>query len=184
MYSKEFHEAIERTKRFNITAPPILPVSGDRFFTKESMQELMKSISKTIGQPSPEDLETDCFSINHRIKQIIDDLFKTTSVFTLGWVDEPSKCLFKSTEEELRELLVKGISTTTIDLHAWITMPSMEIFDCTLCTKIAIANDDKKLLYAITARHVDDMSGGFVFHPMLVGVDYLNILGIYVYESK
>jgi len=181
MYIKEFVEAVERTKGFGLVVPTVLPAPAGRFFTKETMQELMKSIFKTIGRPSPEELTAQCFEINHGIKLIIDDFFKTTSVFTLGWVDEPSKCLVQYTEEQLKHLLVKGISNENLDLHAWITMPSMEIFDSTLNTKIAIANNKPELLYAIAARHVDDLAEGFVYHPMLLGDDYLNKLGLYFY---
>jgi hypothetical protein len=181
MYIKEFDKAVERTKGFGLVVPPILPDPQKRFFTKETMQELMKTIFKTIGQPSPEELAAQCFEINHGIKLIIDDFFKTTSVFTLGWVDVPSDALFKYTEEELKTLLVKGISNTNLHLHAWITMPSMEIFDATLNTKIAVADSKPELAYAIAARHIDDLAEGFAYHPMLLGDEYLNMLGIYLY---
>jgi hypothetical protein len=181
MYIEEFDEAVNRTKEFGLVVPPVLPDPQKRFFTKETMHELLKALFKTIGQPGPEDLSARCFEINHGIKLVIDDFYKTTSVFTLGWVDEPSNCLCKCTEEELKNLLVKGISNTTLGLHAWITMPSMEIFDVTINTKIALANDKPELVYAISARHVDDLSEGFAYHPMLLGDDYLNRLGLYLY---
>ena len=181
MFIEEFDAAVKRTKRFGLVVPPIVPDPQKRFLTKETMQDLMKAIFKTIGQPGPEELAAQCFEINHGIKLIIDDFFKTNSVFTLGCVDEPSNCLPKYTEEELKTLLVKGISNTNLGLHAWITMPSMEIFDATLNTKIAITNDKPELVYAIAARHVDDLAEGFAYHPMLLGDDYLNRLGLYLY---
>jgi hypothetical protein len=181
MYIKEFDEAVERTRRFGLVVPPILPAPPGGFFTKETMQELMESIFKTIGRPTPEELTAQCFEINHGIKLIIDDLFKTTSVFTLGWVDEPSHCLPQYTEEQLKNLLVKGISNTNFGLHACITMPSKEIFDSTLNTKIAKTKNKPELLYAIAARHVDDLAEGVAYHPMLLGDDYLNKLGLYLY---
>ena len=181
MYNQEFDEAVERTKDFGLVVPSIMPVPPNRFFTKETMQELMKSIFKTIGRPSPEEMTAQCFEITHGIKLIIDDFFKTTSIFTLGWVEEPSNCLCKYTEEQLKNLLVNGIVNTNIGLHAWITMPSMEIFDATINTKIAIASKKPELLYAIAARHVDDLAEGFAYHPMLLGDDYLNRLGLYLY---
>jgi hypothetical protein len=160
MYIKEFDEAAKRTKEFGLVVPPIMPDPQKRFFTKETMHELMREVFKTIGQPSPEDLSARCFEINHGIKLIIDDFYKTTSVFTLGWVDAPSNRICKCTEEELKRLLVNGISDTNVGLHAWITMPSMEIFDVTLNTKIALANNKPELVYAISARHVDELAEG------------------------
>jgi hypothetical protein len=66
-----------------------------------------------------------------------------------------------------------------MNVHAWLTLPSMEIIDATLATTMAIAQGRPEQGGGVVMGHADGFTG-FAYRPMLVGADSLQRAGLLV----
>jgi hypothetical protein len=80
----------------------------------------------------------------------------------------------------LRNLLKSGIENYSLSLHAWLTLPSMEIIDFSLPTSYAVVNGYRAERGGVIANHADKLSGGMQYHPMLIGEEFLIKIGAMV----
>ena len=85
--------------------------------------------------------------------------------------------MFHQSEEDLERLLQNGISGNSLSIHAWLTLPTMEILDFSLPTSFAIMHGNEEEIGGLIARHADSLTGGLKYHPMLVGEDFLRKSG-------
>lgn len=68
------------------------------------------------------------------------------SYFTIGSVALEGKEVYRQTEDSLEHLISDGIDFRAADLHAWLTLPSIEIIDMTFPTSYGVINNKKELL--------------------------------------
>lgn len=97
------------------------------------------------------------------------------SVFTLGWIDdETDRGIFKFDDEVIADKLVNGHQDETINIHAWLTLPSMKIINLAFNTTFSILHRHKG---GVIVKKEDDITK-FSYKPMLVGDMYLSKIGI------
>ncbi len=176
MYKLEFEEAAQRTLKFNLNCPEIEYLPG-KFITRESMEKLPYAIRDAVGEIGVEEIVAQCLSIHHRLSNVIADIFSTKCYFTIGYVETPERLMFHQSENSLKDILTKGINGSSLDIHAWLTLPTMEIMDFSLPTSYAIINDMKEGVGGLIANHADALTGGMKYHPMLIGDDFLRKIG-------
>lgn len=68
-------------------------------------------------------------------------------------------------------------ASRTLELHAWLTLPSREIIDLTLATTLGIVRDEPDLLGRFAFIHPDDLVDNQSYHPQLLGDAYLRRIG-------
>jgi hypothetical protein len=176
MYRAEFQEAVKRTHRFRLECPSIKYSSGS-LLTKDKMQLFPVVLRDTIGEIGVEELVAQCLSIHYRLLDVIAELFDTSCYFTIGYVETSERLMFHQNEEQLDNILNNGISGSFLNIHAWLTLPTMEIMDFSLPTSYAIRNNLKEGVGGLIAMHADTLTGGMKYHPMLVGEDFLRKSG-------
>ncbi|MFN1150169.1 hypothetical protein [Serratia liquefaciens] len=98
--------------------------------------------------------------------------------YTLGWIDDGTpKGLHKFDDDFIAERLANGHQDDTINIHAWLTLPSMEIVDLTLSTTLSILQGRKEGEGGVIVKKADEITD-FSYKPMLVGETFLSKSGI------
>ncbi|WP_404419321.1 hypothetical protein [Marinospirillum sp.] len=176
MYKLEFEKAVERTKAFKLECPEVV-FFGGTLLTAERMKKFPYVLRDAVGEISIEELVAQCLSIHYRLSEVMAELFDTPCYFTIGYVDTVDRLMFHQSEQDLRELLQSGINGSSLNIHAWLTLPTMEIMDFSLPTSYAIVNEMKEGIGGLIATHADSLTSGMKYHPMLVGEDFLRKCG-------
>ncbi len=176
MYKSEFEKAVSRTKEFNLKCPEIVFFEG-ALLTSEKMQKLPYVLSDTVGVIGVEEVVAQCLSIHYWLSDVIEELFDTTCYFTIGYVETVDQFMFYQSEHDLKTILQSGINGSSLNIHAWLTLPTMEIMDFSLPTSYAILNNMDEGIGGLIATHADSLTGGMKYHPMLVGEDFLRKSG-------
>lgn len=175
-YYDELVEAQQRTTRFNLACPRIHE-STERLLTPSKQALFSDIVRDAVGELSLKEVVAQCLSIHLRLQQPLEKFFDVPIIFTIGYVYTPPNYLFKQTETELFKLLHEGMVGSQVNLHAWLTLPSMEIIDISLASSIAAINQNKELLGSVIASHADELEHGLRYHPMILGADYLEKIG-------
>lgn len=173
-YRQEFEDAIRRTKKFGLSSPEI-QFSNERKIT--NLSKLSEVFVRAIGLPALEEIVAQCLSIHYRLVPAYEQFFGSPVYFTIGWVLDPPHEFYKITDAEISLLLKKGIKGSTVNIHAWLTLPSMEVLDFVFPTSLAFVQRKPENYGLAICKHPSDFTGGLQFHPMLVGADFLRQIG-------
>ncbi|KZY66774.1 MULTISPECIES: hypothetical protein [unclassified Oleiphilus] len=176
MYKSEFEKAVLRTKEFNLICPEIIFSEGV-LLTHEKMQKFPYVLRDTVGEIGVEEVVAQCLSIHYRLADVIAELFDTACYFTIGYVETVERLMFHQSEQDLKTVLQSGVNGSSLNIHAWLTLPTMEIMDFSLPTSYAILNKKEEGIGGLIATHADTLTGGMKYHPMLVGEDFLRKSG-------
>lgn len=174
MYKDEFTDAAKRTTRLGLICPaietdhkPYLVGKGNKDF-QMVMQGIFSKVTKDY-------LVAKCFEFHTSQKETIENIFNTQCYFTLGYIECPGQNFFYQTEDTLNGML-KNKVTDSVSLHAWLTLPSMEIIDLTFFTSYAVRNKLPEGIGMINCKH-GDINDGTLYHPLLIGNDFLIKIG-------
>jgi len=176
MYQNEFEHAIERTKSFNLDFPEV-NYRTDTLLSDEKMAVFPNILRDNVGEININDLVAQCLFIHHKLRGPISRIFSSSCYFTIGHVETNDRLMFHQSEDNLKDILQNGIKGNTSDIHAWLTLPTMEILDFSLPTSYAILNNLQEGRGAIIATHPDTLKQGMKYHPMLIGDDFLKKSG-------
>ena len=177
-YQKKFEEAVERTKRLNLNIPMDINFVDTKYLSNELMVKFPYALRDKFGEIGIEELAGQCLSINLRIKNFISDFFKSPVYYTIGYVVIKDKNYFYQNEESLNDMLKNGVNSDKISIHAWLTLPSMEIIDLSIATSCAIVNNIPEGLGGIIINFADNIKDT-EFIPMLVGEDFVFKAGLF-----
>ncbi|MCE4555452.1 hypothetical protein [Pelomonas cellulosilytica] len=140
-------------------------------------------IHKAIGPVGAEELVAQCLSIHHRLQPVIEDWLGVPVVYTIGRVDGSGDGLFKFDEAFVVDLLKKASLKTppprSLGVHAWLTLPSMELLDLSLATSIAFAQKMPEGMGRVMAKYANDVTD-IAYKPMLLGDDWLRRIGVLI----
>lgn len=176
MYLDEFTAAAERTKRLNLNCPSI-DVSNVRLLSEEKMSQFPFDLRDSVGEIRVEEVVAQCLSIHYRLLKPVSDIFGAPAYFTIGYVETSERLFFEQDEESLRRMLEFDIPSLKLKIHAWLTLPSMEILDFSFLTSYAVIAENKELIGGLIAVHADELKHGMRYHPMLIGDDFLRRTG-------
>ncbi|MFT5724489.1 MAG: hypothetical protein ACI9JN_001608 [Bacteroidia bacterium] len=175
MYVNSFIAAIERTKRFELTQP-ILFMSPGSILNQDHMIKIAAAIETESVQTKNKDIAQGAFVFHDRFKREIEKIIGSPTYYTLGFVKVDDKELFKTSEDKLEQLLSDKIHFSEgVNMHAWLTLPTMEIIDLTLATTLGYQLNTPELLGLIVSGHADSQS--IKYTPQIVGIEYLERIG-------
>jgi hypothetical protein len=176
MYKERFMTAIKRTQNFDLSLPQI-QFSKGKLLTDELHSKFPFMLRDEVGEVGIEELVGECLSIHLRLREPLSRIVNAPCIYTIGYVETAERNMFHQTDESLKALLRDGMQSLTLNIHAWLTLPTMEIVDFSLPTTYAVVNRDQQGVGAIIANHPDSLVRGLKYHPMLVGVDFLRRIG-------
>jgi hypothetical protein len=177
MYKQEFEAAIDRTKRFDLEVPKV-EYTDATLLTQMVLNQIPYIVFEAVGELGPEDVVAKCLSLHHTLLQPLCKFLKKDVYFTIGYIYVPPNYLYKISEEELRSLMKEGTTKGELDLHAWLTLPSMEILDFSLPTTIATVKGLKNGHGGVISGCADELLSGLRYHPMVVGDEFINRIGL------
>jgi hypothetical protein len=176
MYLNEFAAAADRTKRLGLNCPNI-DVSDERFLSEEKINQLPFALRDAVGEIDVNEIAAQCLSIHHRLLNPVSAILGAPAYYTIGFVETSAGLLFEQDEESLKAMLESGLSSRKLKIHAWLSLPSMEILDFSLPTSYAVMNHMAEGIGSVISVHADELKHGMKYHPMLIGDDFLKRIG-------
>jgi len=179
-YLQEWSQATERTIRLGLTAPNHQVNQNVQLLTENRLKEFGSIVANSLGELSPDDLVAQCISIHFQLLHAIEDWLQCPVIYTIGWIDDGSdKGMFKFDETFIIDKLKNGCTSGTVSIHAWLTLPSLEVIDVTLATSISRINNITEGYGGVIAQRADLLKG-MAYKPMLVGIDFLKKSGLLI----
>ncbi len=182
-YRAHFAAAEARTREYGLKVPAVR-LDPRPLLTTEMREQLPILMNEALGRMSIRDLVYQRVSLHHSLRASVSALIQADVYLTLGWVrllDEMGEDarLFEFDEEWIEHSLQRrGISSEATELHAWLTLPSMEIIDLSLLSSVAIINRTPARMGAVLIHRADDTTRGICYVPMLIGDDFLKRIGM------
>lgn len=175
-YCEEFNQAYQRSLMFKLQVQNI-PPKGEKLLTESRLQVIYGEAYRLhIGEVNKQ-----CLNIHFVFKARLEKLWGIPIIYTIGYVSTPnSGDMFKKSEEELFKLMQEKIMPSEFKLHAWLTLPSMEVIDLSFPTSYAIHNGVKpkqNQVSSIVASYPHEVEDLVCYHPMVLGEDYLYKIG-------
>ncbi|ECG5862834.1 TPA: hypothetical protein G8M32_005156 [Salmonella enterica] len=179
-YETEFTSAVKRSRRWKLEVPDI-KLSKTPFLTGEKAEFAQKFIQDIASKHTPEEVSQQCFGYMYFAQDTLEEILQTPLYYTLGYVDYEKRPVFYTSEEGLKSKLGHPMSGVgAINLHAWLTTPNMEIIDLTFATTYGVVNDVPSVIGRYSFQHYSIFNEKMIYHPQLVGEDYLKQIGAIV----
>jgi hypothetical protein len=183
-YATDWAAAVARCERFGLDMPAHDLQPSRRFLTAARHAEFPHVVQRGLGDLDFPDVVSQCLSIHYQLAPVLEQWLGCPVMFTLGWVDDGTpKGMYKFDDTFVAEKLKHGNAGLTINIHAWLTLPSMEVIDVSLATTIARVQKLEKGHGAVLAMQADEIKG-FAYKPMLVGSDFLRKAGLLVDQGS
>lgn len=177
-YLENFKEAIERNKRLGLKSPDVEFHDNKQYITSQLIQKFPYALRDKFGELEVEQLAGQCLSVNLELKEFISDFLQCPVYYTIGHIIQNSgHKYFYQSEETLQDMLKNGVNGMVVNIHAWLTLPSMEIIDPTFLTSYSLVNNFKEGLGGIISIHADKVQH-MNFIPMLIGEDFIGKAGL------
>lgn len=172
-YASEWKAAIERTERFNLRVPPQQQTTG-LLLDEKRYSEFPYVVQEALGEIGTEDLAAQCLSIHYRLAPVIERWLGCPVSYTIGWIEDGSEQgMFRFGDDFIDEKLRNPAPPGgTVNIHAWLTLPSMEIIDVALATTMGKVQNRPDMYGLVISKKADDLEG-MAYKPMLVGDDFL-----------
>lgn len=177
-YKNEFIAAQQRSAKFGLSPDP-LHFSQTKFLTDEHILRFANVLQNYFNQYNHyREVAHNCLNINLALHSILNDELNLRNHFTLGYINDGTHDFFKFSESDLNEWVKTGIPDPyNANLHAWLTLDSMEIIDATFGTTLAVLTDDETSVGGIIHCLPSEFAGELQFHPMAVGSEILFKIG-------
>lgn len=176
-YETEFIAAVKRSKKWKLEVPNIT-LKKTPFLSGERADIALKVIQHYASMHSPEEVSQQCFGYMYCIQNALEDALQTPLYYTLGYVEFEKRPIFYTELARLERNLgdpVSGIGP--IDLHAWLTTPNLEIIDLTFATTYGVVKNIPSVIGRSSFQHYSEFNDNMVYHPQLIGDDYLKKIG-------
>nr|WP_024966926.1 hypothetical protein [Pantoea sp. IMH] len=178
-YQEDFLTAIQRTSRFNLQPIPAFSETSGQIMNAARVNDLNKVLAPVFsGIQSYEQIVGECMPIHLKARSVLEKWLGCPVYYTLGWIDDgSSEGLFRFDDEKIAMKLAAGHQDETLDIHAWLTLPTMEIIDLTLTTTLCILQGIKEGEGGVIVKKADEVTG-LSYKPMLIGETYLHKIGV------
>lgn len=176
-YETEFSDALKRTKRWGLQRPEFASSSA-RYLSDQNTAAIGQLCVDTFPNERPQDFAGKCFQATGAIQTPLEELLGIPLLFTLGYVHFNGQPVFHTPTDKLKSMLKQNLSFQQVNLHAWLTLPSHEIIDLTFLTTVGVVNKIPDYIGRACLSHPEGLPEGIVYHPQLVGDDFLRKTGV------
>lgn len=182
-YVERFREAKERTLSWGIAEA--VPNETEKKFLSGTVIKKVETWAKKEFRHIPhEAFVGQCMSMTDIAKRDLEHLLDLPLTYTLGCVDLGKGIVFHTPIDELKRIYEnRRYDSRGIELHAWLTLPSMEIIDLTLLTTVGCVVGGRQYLGEIIFA---DPSKRLVVqgHPIISEITYYpQVLGLKCLED-
>jgi hypothetical protein len=173
-YLEELTLAITRTQEHGLKVPVFHAEPARRLLNKRTIGSISQLVSSMYFGDIVKNFNKKCLSVNRRMAPAISKLLGCEVLYTLGRIErivEGGYCSGFDDEFISSKLLLKH-NEPSIDIHAWLTLPSMELIDLTIFTTVGKAKSIPSWYGEAILRHADEITD-MSYKPVLVGDDFL-----------
>lgn len=168
------------SKKWGLDTPEI-KLSKAPLLNGEKGALALNVIRSLTMQYTAEDISQQCFGYMYFVKESLESALQSHLYYTLGYVMFNHKPVFYTAQDELKKKIKKSIVIgDALNLHAWLTTPNMEIIDLTFGTTFGIVNDKPSAIGCCSFQHYSTFNDKMMYHPQLVGDDYLRRIGAFI----
>lgn len=178
-YKSQFEEAYKRTLNFDLH-PPTVRYSNDIFLGDYFLCEAPNLLKKWFGNIASADLVANCMGFNLNIQRLLEDYLSSDVYYTIGYILLGKKPYFYIDDNIIRSMLENRFNFKPLNIHVWLTLPTMEIIDFTFASTFANANNNPICDGGIIAEKADNLKGDISYHPVLIGDELLRKHGVIV----
>ncbi|MEY0053806.1 hypothetical protein AB7280_19540 [Providencia rettgeri] len=112
------------------------------------------------------------------LQPYLEEVFRKPLHYTLGYIQYNHRPVFFTSNQGLKEKLVTPFTTySSFNLHAWLTTPNLEIIDLTFGTTLGVVTNNPNTYGLGYMQHYSKFDERMVYHPQLIGEDYLRRSG-------
>ncbi|QEY16049.1 hypothetical protein D0C16_08680 [Cellvibrio sp. KY-GH-1] len=176
VYANNFLKALNTTRELKLDTPHV-KFQSKRIITENLLRRVPKLIEKRLGKLPIEQVAGQCIAIHYNIKKTLEELFNTELYYTIGYVENQFDNRFYHDKNDIINLLQSKTAKPQLNLHTWLTFPSMEIMDYSLLSTYAVAYSRPDHYFDLLAEHADELKNGIRYHPTIVGEDFLERIG-------
>jgi hypothetical protein len=182
-YEDEFKLANERTHDWGLELPDV-GYSSESVLSGFKGADCLRVIQEISSQHTAEEISQQCFWYMLSIKDVLQKTLDTRLYYTLGYVQFNGEPVFYTPKNELRDKMLTSVDAGSAhNLHAWLTTPNMEIIDLTFGTTYGIVNNRPDVIGRCAFQHYSAFDDNMIYHPQLIGDDYLKKIGALVEVS-
>lgn len=181
-YENEFKGACKRSLEWKLEIPDVF-YSSEPVLSGINRENCIKVIQEVSSRYTADEISQQCFWYMLNLKPMLEDVLDSPLYYTLGYIQFQynKKTVFYTSENELRGKLSDGVVPgTAFNLHAWLTTTHMEIIDLTFGTTYGVVHNIPELIGLCTFKHSSEFDENMVYHPQLIGDDYLKKIGALV----
>lgn len=177
-YENEFLKAVKRSQEWGVSIPDIKLISSPVLSGAKKLAAL--DIIQEIGcQYTPREISQQCFGYMFSIQSVLEDVLESPLFYTLGYMKYNYKPIFYTPENELKSMMLKPFfGVRSLNLHAWLTTPNLEIIDLTFGTTYGVITNNKDTLGLCSFQHYTLFDDRMLYHPQIIGDDYLKKIGV------
>jgi hypothetical protein len=138
------------------------------------------ALQRFMGPYRDEDIATQALAINDALLPILSAACGIPFQLTLGWYEYAGQASYKHGTELPEGLLRNGIAEVIaggLPMHIWLTSPAFEIIDVSLPAQLAKPIGDANLLRQILYYSNQKTKLSVIYHPTVVGDDFLVRIG-------
>jgi hypothetical protein len=175
-YRDEFIQAAKRTESFKLPFEDFYLDSTLRLLDANNPTILTEAIKVALGNPTDEELIGNCLDVTRHLVRPISELFGVDAIYTLGWLDMgDGERWFEFDDQYIDKSIQEGhVAGSKKPIHAWLTLPNMEIIDATLGSSLSKIYNQPHFMQQVIARYADTLDR-IRFKPMLIGTGFLEI---------
>ena len=179
-YKELLFDAAQRTGKLNFENK--LPPLSDNIFLDEKNDALLFNIIVDLFRDkNSEYIFAQCFYMNIMLYEKVKAALSCYVIFTIGWIDDGTNDgMFKFTENDLLKNIENNFQNNKAVMHAWLTLPSLEIIDITISTTQGVLSKKPDMIGRYIAKRADEIIN-MKYIPMIIGTDFVFKSGMVKY---
>jgi len=171
--------AFARTESFGLKAPPRLLVAKPCVDVDKTLPVRLDYFDEHTN----EELMGQTLAINVALIPLLMEATGVPFELTIGWIELGGKPRMKHGEETIRRFITDMLAAwhrEGVPFHIWLTSPAGEILDVTFGMNNSWAKSRKECARLIIYKTPDQVTDDPIYHPTLVGEDFLVQTGVMI----
>jgi hypothetical protein len=181
-YPAEFLKAYDRTEALGCKAPPRILVQRNCL----DMEKVEPALQKFFAGYTADDIAQQGFALNVNLVPYLIAEVGMPMILTIGWIELNGHPAYKHDDDFLRTLIragTSGFGVQGVPLHIWLTSLACEVLDTTFTSTLAAETGDTGVAGRLLYQRNDNRDPDLVYHPTVVGVDFLDQIGATIVRS-
>jgi hypothetical protein len=176
-YVEEYMAAFDRTESFGLKAPLRLLVEKNCVDADKMLPVLLDY----FDAHEPDELIGQTLAIHVALIPLLMEFTGVPFELTIGWIELGGKPKWQHGDDTIRRFMTDKLAAWQregVPFQIWLTSPACEILDVTFAMNQGWARSREECARLIIYKTPDQVADDPVYHPTLVGVDFLGQTGV------